>query len=305
MSTTIDGVVLDHVAVAVEHWPDAWPRYATELGGRWVSGGLNVGFAPAQLRYAGGGRVEVLQPWRPEDNPFLRRFLDRHGPGPHHLTFKVPDIEAALALAGEAGFDPVGVDLSHEEWMEAFLHPRQATGIVVQLAQAAHAWASPPPEGFPAAGPGAPASLVRATHVVADLDLALGLFARLLGGRPGPRATGPDGTWECVDLTWAAPPVLRLVAPVPRGATAERPGAPPPVTAWLGGRPGRLHHLAFAADGPPPARPSGGGDGAPSALPGVLPADDAWGTVAPQDNLGTRLVLVRPAGSLEDETSPP
>ena len=109
MTATITGAVLDHVAVAVERWPDAWPTYAVELGGRWSSGGLNVGFGPAQLRYANGGRVEILQPWKAEDNPFLRRFLDRHGPGPHHLTFKVPDLVGALDLARDAGFAPVAV----------------------------------------------------------------------------------------------------------------------------------------------------------------------------------------------------
>ncbi len=90
---------LDHVAVAVERWADAWPRYAVELGGAWSSGGFNVGFGPAQLRFANGARVEILQPWEPEENPFLRRFLDRHGPSPHHLTFKVPDLASAIDQA--------------------------------------------------------------------------------------------------------------------------------------------------------------------------------------------------------------
>src|ERR1039458_2429866 len=72
--------------------------------------GMNIGFAPAQLRFANGGRVEILQPWQPEDNPFLRRFLDRHGPSPHHLTFKVPDLASAIERAHDAGFSPVGVD---------------------------------------------------------------------------------------------------------------------------------------------------------------------------------------------------
>src|SRR6202140_1023796 len=116
MPETITGATLDHVAVAVERWSDVWPRYAVELGGEWNSGGLNVGFGPAQLRYANGGRVEILQPWQPEYNPFLRRFLDRHGPGPPHLTFKVPDLALAIDLARDAGFTSVGVDLGNADW---------------------------------------------------------------------------------------------------------------------------------------------------------------------------------------------
>ena len=195
----------------MERWSDAWPRYAVELGGQWNSGGLNIGFSPAQLHYANGGRVEILQPWHPEDNPFLRRFLDRHGPGPHHLTFKVPDLASAIEDARQAGFTPVGVDLSNDDWKEAFLHPRQATGIVVQMAQASHLWQSPPPEGFPAVRPERAASLVRVTHAVAELDTGLALFEGLLGGRRTGQGVAPDESWACVDLRWAGPLAVRVV----------------------------------------------------------------------------------------------
>jgi hypothetical protein len=298
VASPITGVVLDHVAVAVERWPDAWPRYAAELGGTWSSGGLNVGFGPAQLRYANGGRVEILQPWQPEANPFLRRFLDRHGPGPHHLTFKVPDLAHAIAQAHDAGFSPVGVDLESPDWKEAFLHPRQATGIVVQMAQAAYAWESPAPEGFPAAVQAEPASFVRATHAVADLGPALDLFAGLLGGTFGARGTAADGSWEYVELTWPHPPVFRLVAPA--GASPA-----PDLTAWLAGLTGRLHHLAFALpDLGGPAGDDGDtrGDrgtdastGAGVPVAGVLASDRAAVVVEPEDNLGTRLVLTAPS----------
>jgi hypothetical protein len=56
----ISGTVLDHVAVAVERWADAWPRYVSGLGGKWASGGFNVGFAPAQVAYTNGAELEVL-----------------------------------------------------------------------------------------------------------------------------------------------------------------------------------------------------------------------------------------------------
>jgi catechol 2,3-dioxygenase-like lactoylglutathione lyase family enzyme len=305
----IAGAMLDHVAVAIERWSDAWPRYAIELGGAWSSGGLNVGFAPAQLRYANGARVEILQPWQAEDNPFLRRFLDRHGPGPHHLTFKVPDLAMALDHAHDAGFTPVGVDLAHPDWKEAFLHPRQATGIVVQMAQATYAWESAPPEGFPTTRRVPPAALVRVTHAVADLDAGLALFEELLGGRLLVRGTAPDRSWEFADLAWPGPPAMRLVAPAP----SEPPSAPPsepssePSSAghadghaegalgsWLGGLSGRLHHLAFAlAD-----------DGVDEAVAatdvlGLLPAEGPARVIEPRDNYGTRLVLVDDGAGLD------
>jgi catechol 2,3-dioxygenase-like lactoylglutathione lyase family enzyme len=284
--------VLDHVAVAVERWSDAWPCYVHQLGGRWHSGGVNSGFSPAQLSYANGAKVEVLQPWEPEANPFLRRFLDHSGPGPHHLTFKVPDIEAMLGRVVGAGFAPVGVRLEDPQWREAFLHPRQATGVVVQLAQAEFEWISPAPEGFPATT--APAAALRhVTHAVRDLDTALALFHVLLGGVITPRAMGPGGAWEYVDVSWPGPLRLRLVAPAGDG------DAPSAVTAWLGDRPGRVHHLAFELPGPLPASDpaagttDGGAEGAtsPDAL-GVMPGPRSVRVVAPQDNLGTGVVLL-------------
>ena len=297
MPSPITGATLDHVAVAVERWSDAWPRYAVELGGAWGSGGLNVGFAPAQLRYANGGRVEILQPWQAEDNPFLRRFLDRHGPGPHHLTFKVPDLASALDQTRDAGFAPVGVDLTHPDWKEAFLHPRQATGIVVQMAQATYAWESASPEGFPTARRVPPASLVRVTHAVADLDAGLGLFEELLGGRLLVRGTAPDRSWDFADLAWSGPPAIRLVAPgLEAASSAGPPDAPPesPLGTWLGGLSGRLHHLAFAL---------GRGDevdqGPAADVPGLLPEDGPGRVIEPRDNFGTRLVLVADGAGLD------
>ena len=287
------------MALAVEHWSDAWPRYAVELGGDWASGGLNVGFGPAQLRYANGARIEILQPWETEANPFLRRFLDQHGPGPHHLTFKVPDLVGALDAARAAGYAPVGVDLSHPEWMEAFIHPRQATGIVVQLAQAAVAWESTAPEGFPTLRRTPAATIVRATHAVADMASAMALFHDLLGGRLLRRATSSDHTWESADLSWSGPPTLRLVAPV----GSESPGDSA-LVAWLAGRPGRLHHLMVSDTDP--ATVAGAVPAA--AVAGWAPSDDgpAW-VVEPDRNLGTRLLVVdgptRGAGWGEAATS--
>lgn len=290
---------LDHVAVAVEHWADAFPRYAAGLGGAWHSGGYETGFSPCQLHFANAARLELLQPWDWEHNTFLRRFLDANGPGPHHVTFKVPDIEAAIAEVRSAGYDPVGILLDNPEWREAFLHPKQAPGIVVQLAQAGplpDGWVPPPPpDDFPPVGTD-PASLLRVVHAVADLEPAVELFGGLLGGRAEPARAGPDGTWRSVELSWAGPLRIRLVAPVGDAAVPSR------LRAWLGGRAGRLHHLAFARTEPArAAEPAGGTEAAQrtapagteaGGVPGVHPDDGSvTGVVEPGDNLGTRLVL--------------
>jgi len=257
--TGIEGTVLDHVAHAVPRWQDVWGRYATDLGAAWSSGGPGPGFAPAQLRFANGSRVEVLMPWDTEVNDFLSRFLTANGPGAHHLTFKVPDLVDAIDRARAHGIEPVGIDLSHPEWLEAFLHPKMATGVVVQLAEEHQSWSSPAPEDYPTArrtrsdGSGAvpTASLLHVCHVVADMDAGLGLFAGLLSGRTVAEGTSDGLRW--VDLAWPGPLGVRLVGP-DGGAAAG------PVAEWLTGRSGRVHHLAMEVEEPagvPEAVPAG------------------------------------------------
>jgi methylmalonyl-CoA/ethylmalonyl-CoA epimerase len=237
----ITNIDLDHVALAFEDRTPGQRRYAGELGGEWVGGGADPGFWSEQVRFANGMKVELLEPLNIDQNDFLRRFLDRNGPGPHHVTFKVKDIRGALALVEEVGYRPVSVNLEPEHWKEAFLHPKDAPGIVVQLAQSSDSgdWGVPIPDGYPAAA-GAQATLERITHAVADLDDGLRLFAALLAGEEIDRGKDDDGTW--VELRWPGPGRIRLLQPTSPAS---------PIATWLGERAGRLHHLAFTLPGAP------------------------------------------------------
>lgn len=254
---------LDHLAVAAESWEDLWPRYRVELGGQWVSGGEAWGFAPAQVRYANGMKVEALKPHLPERNDFLRRFLDRRGPGAHHVTFKVPSIVTALEQVEAAGYRPVGVDLRDPTWKEAFIHPKDGPGIVVQLAEAPAEWDSPAPSGFPPASIDPPATFDYVGLAVADSPRAVELFVGLLDGEL--LRTGRDelfGT-DYTELSWPTGGVIRLF------------DAPQ----WIeAGERGRLHHAAFTVPDP-------------QALSEAKPLDDGRFEVAPDSNLGVRLVL--------------
>jgi len=286
----IENVALDHVAHAVPRWQDVWTRYAVDLGAVWSSGGPGPGFAPGQLRFADGARIEVLMPYDPDINDFLQRFLVANGPGPHHLTFKVPNLSDAIDRARAAGFEPIGIDRRDPEWMEAFLHPKAATGVVVQMAEAPNAWTSPPPADFPnerrqrqdGSGPVPAASLRSVVHAVADLDQGAALFVGLLGADIADEGLRPDHRW--MELDWGGPLALRLVCPTRSDSHA-------PLRRWLGDRTGRVHHVEFAVD-------------EAESVPGTVPGDLAtigldldassgpiW-VIEPEANAGLRLVLV-------------
>ncbi len=290
--SAIEGAVLDHVAHAVPRWQDVWGRYAGDFGAEWSSGGPGAGFAPAQLRFGNGARVEVLMPNDVASNDFLARFLAHSGPGPHHLTFKVPDLNAALDQVRQHGFEPIGVNRNDPEWMEAFIHPKQATGVVVQIAEAPAPWTNPPPEDYPTrrrqradgSGPLPPADLVQVTHGVSDLGAAHALFIGLLGGRVVNEGSSNGVRWS--ELTWPGALGVRLVAPTVSSATG-------PLSEWLAGRTGRVHHLELAVEEPADivgARPTDpiGIDAAARARP-----EGSW-EISPSLNGGLRLVIHGP-----------
>jgi methylmalonyl-CoA/ethylmalonyl-CoA epimerase len=146
-------VLFDHIAIGLPRITDAAPFLSGVLGGIPLAGAPSAVFHWGVWRYEGGGMIEALEPRG--DDGFLHRFLAQRGPGLHHVTFKVPSTRAACERAREAGLNPVGFDDSDPRWIEAFLHPKEALGIVVQLAESHgdDGGSGNPPPGMPDAPP--------------------------------------------------------------------------------------------------------------------------------------------------------
>jgi catechol 2,3-dioxygenase-like lactoylglutathione lyase family enzyme len=185
--------VLDHVAIGAWSRDEVAADFQRDLGGREVARFSIPSWAGLQLAFADGIRLEVLEPVEQPVDDFLVRFLERSGPGPHHATFKVDDIEAALARLRELGIEPVKVDLSHPNWREAFLHPASGLGTVVQLAQQGGKWEA---EFEPAE---LEADSVRArflgAELASDLEMAARVFGDVLGGAARPAGDGVAYSW--------------------------------------------------------------------------------------------------------------
>lgn len=212
--------MLDHLAVGTPDLSAGWDLFTGVLGGTWVYGGDSPGFWWGQLNYAEGPKIELLTPAADPEVDFLERFLTARGAGPHHFNFMVTDIDAALARIRAFGIEPVGVNLANPEWKEAFLHPRAAHGIVIQVAQQSGSPESDPPRELPEPGP--PCRLDLIEHHVGDLDGAVRLLRDVLDG-----SLDADGS-DAAELTWPGGKRIRLV---------REEGLP------LGGA---LHHVRFS-----------------------------------------------------------
>jgi len=134
-------VRFDHIALALPRMADATPFLVGVLGGVPAFGADSGVYRFGQWRFANNARLEVLEPIG--NDGFLHRFLDARGPGIHHVTFRVPSLREACARAEAHGYEIVGKNDTNPYWKEAFLHPRQALGIVVQLAESARGGSAP------------------------------------------------------------------------------------------------------------------------------------------------------------------
>jgi hypothetical protein len=216
----------DHVAVAVRKWSDAWPLFVSSLGGRWRSGGQAAGFAPAQLEYNNGLRVEVLMPHQPDQDDFLLRFLESFGPSPHHMTFKVHGIARVLEDLKERGFVIARHDIDDPWWKEIFLSPKNGLGTVVQIAEAAGTWFSPPPEGVPSPPDGITSDLAWVAISPPKPDRLRELFEEVLGAVVMEEGPDPVTGIDMVALSFRGGGLIRVLLSSP----PDGPG---------------IHHVAF------------------------------------------------------------
>ena len=127
---------IDHLGIAVANLEEAAKEYEAILG---VKRGEIEEVVEQKVRVimfeVGESRVELLEPTA-DDSP-IAKFLEKKGPGLHHVGYGVDDIHEALKKAKEAG-----ARLLNEEpkkgahgAMIAFVHPKSLSGVLTEFCQ--------------------------------------------------------------------------------------------------------------------------------------------------------------------------
>jgi methylmalonyl-CoA/ethylmalonyl-CoA epimerase len=127
---------LDHIGIAVADLNEALEFYRGALG-------LEIGppeeVASQRVRAhfipVGGAALELLEATAPESP--IAKYVEKRGPGLHHVTLRVDDIRAALSHLKDRGVKLIDAEprAGAHGSLVAFIHPSSAHGVLVELTQ--------------------------------------------------------------------------------------------------------------------------------------------------------------------------
>jgi methylmalonyl-CoA/ethylmalonyl-CoA epimerase len=130
------GGELHHLAVAVRSLSQALPFWRDVLGLPL----LGIEDVPSEkvrvaMLGAGSARIELLEPSAP-DSP-ISAFLEKRGPGLHHVALTVRDVRAASDAVVAHGCPLIGAAArpGAHHTLVSFLHPKGTGGVLVELVQ--------------------------------------------------------------------------------------------------------------------------------------------------------------------------
>jgi methylmalonyl-CoA/ethylmalonyl-CoA epimerase len=129
---------IDHIGVATDDLDGALALYEETFSMPFVhretveSQGVE-----AALLDVGDGHVELLRPLGP-DTP-VGKYLDKRGPGLHHVAYAVRDIEETLGKLRDAGVELIDKEARQgiRNSRVAFVHPRATGGVLTEIVQPA------------------------------------------------------------------------------------------------------------------------------------------------------------------------
>jgi methylmalonyl-CoA epimerase len=126
---------IDHLGIAVRSIEEALGFYATQLGMEVLSREtvehekVHVAMLPA-----GDSRIELLEPLNAEST--IAKFIEKRGPGLHHVAMKVPDLTTVVQRLEQAGVRTLGPpQRGAGGHVYVFVHPAASGGVLWELIQ--------------------------------------------------------------------------------------------------------------------------------------------------------------------------
>lgn len=125
---------IEHIGIAVESLQTAIPYYETLLGSKCyaIEEVTDQKVKTAFFR-VGETKIELLESMDPEGP--IGKFLEKKGPGVHHIAFAVDNVDEALVEAETSGIQLV--DKKGRKGAEGltigFLHPKSTLGVLTEL----------------------------------------------------------------------------------------------------------------------------------------------------------------------------
>jgi methylmalonyl-CoA/ethylmalonyl-CoA epimerase len=130
---------IDHIGVAVEDLDEAAALYTGPFQMREQHREtVEEQGVEAVLFEVGDSHVELIRPLSPDTG--VGKFIERYGPGLHHVAYRTDDIDATLAAVRDAGLQLIdqeprrGINNSRV----AFLHPKATGRVLTEIVEPAH-----------------------------------------------------------------------------------------------------------------------------------------------------------------------
>ena len=133
----------DHIGIAVHSIAKARVFFEQALGAEHRRTGLH---SSGDFRIAifdlHDFCIELLEPVNPDG--FLAKFLEKRGEGIHHITLQTPNLPAKVAQLEAKGVRVVDKSFDNPDAVDAFISPKSAHGILIQLGQTLGPLNNPP-----------------------------------------------------------------------------------------------------------------------------------------------------------------
>ncbi|WP_073214671.1 methylmalonyl-CoA epimerase [Aequorivita viscosa] len=130
---------IEHIGIAVKSILEANKIYEALLGvAPYKSEKVESEGVETSFFKCGESKIELLEATNP-DSP-IAKFIEKRGEGIHHIAFAVENIESEMARLQKEGFVLLNEKPKKgaDNKLVAFLHPKSANGVLVELCQEIH-----------------------------------------------------------------------------------------------------------------------------------------------------------------------